>query len=152
MATIVCVLLRGHKWCCTWQGFWGWTYSKMEYTEFLPVPQQIVWGKYSELYSIHVDWVLYHLCQMIAVFLIVGIYFNMHLLTLLLPGLLQRHSRIFLWRPKWVQKFLEKVRRKPWLLSLLSCKTCSKAENPCFESRFFLQVGVNIIVPCLLLN
>jgi len=95
---------------------------------------------------------IYHLCQMIAVFLIVWIYFNMRLLTLLLPGLLQRHGRIFLWRSKWVQKFLEKVRRKPWLLSLLSCKTCSKAENPCFESRFFLQVGVNIIVPCMLLN
>lgn len=39
MATLVCVLLSGHKWCCTWQGFWDWTCSKMEYTEFLSVPQ-----------------------------------------------------------------------------------------------------------------
>jgi hypothetical protein len=41
-----------------------------------------------------------------------------------------------------VQKFLEKMCRKPWLFPLLSCETCSKAENPCLESRFLLQVGV----------
>jgi hypothetical protein len=94
---------------------------------------------------------IYHLCQMTALLLCVWISFNMHLFTLL-PGLLQRHSGIFFWRSKWVQKFLEEVCRKPWLLSLLSCKTCPKAENPCFESRFFLQVGVNIFVACMLLN
>jgi hypothetical protein len=41
-----------------------------------------------------------------------------------------------------VQKFLEKMCRKPWLLPLLCHQTCSKAENSCLESRFFFQVGV----------
>jgi hypothetical protein len=74
-------------------------------------------------------------CSLIVYFISLNVYFFTFLL-----GLLQRYSGIFLWRSKWVQKFLEKVCRKPWLLPLLSCETCSEAENPCLESRFFLQV------------